>query len=177
VIEEAKEEVPVIDLADLLCGPDKMRKVGQRWVARCPLPGHDEKSSSFTVYPEANSWYCFGACQRGGDVVGLAAAVWGYGEGEMAMATADLLHKFGHEIPQRPPNWYAKQARQRLVRDAIDRVRFEHLRRRLFRAFFKPSLLAIEDEEEREAEYRILWEATEPLAEMLLRDLSERRSA
>jgi hypothetical protein len=177
VIEEAKEKVPVIDLVDLLCGPDKMRKVGQRWVSRCRLPGHYEKSPSFTVYPETNSWYCFGTCQRGGDVVDLAAAAWGYGEGEMVMAAAALLHEFGHEIPQRPPSWYAKQTRQKPVRDAIDRARFEHLRRRLFRALFKPSMLAIEDEEEREAEYRILWEATEPLAEMLLRDLSERRSA
>ena len=74
VIEEAKEKVPVIDLADLLCGPDKLRKVGQRWVARCPIPGHDERTPSFTVYFETNSWFCFGVCQRGGDVVDLAAA-------------------------------------------------------------------------------------------------------
>lgn len=109
-------------------------------------------------------------------MVDLAKAAWGYGEGEMAMAAADLLHEFGHPIPERPASWYAKQERQKPIRDAIDRARFEHLRRRLFRAFFKPSLLAIEDEEEREAEYGILWEATEPLAEMLLGDLSERRS-
>src|SRR5687768_4887041 len=89
VIEEAKEKVRVIDLADLLCGPDKMRKVDQRWVAKCPIPGHDERTPSFTVYLETNSWFCFGACQRGGDVVDLAAAAWGYGEGEMAMAAAD----------------------------------------------------------------------------------------
>ena len=175
VIEEAKAKVPTIDLADLLCGPGNMRKVGNRWVARCPLPDHEDKSPSFTVYPGDGGWFCYG-CLRGGDVVELARFAWGYEKGEVAMAAADLLNEFGHEIPQRPPSWYAKQARQKPARDAIDRARFEHLRRRLFRAFFKPSLLAIEDEEEREAEYRILWDATEPLAEMLLRDLSESRS-
>jgi hypothetical protein len=42
VITEAKEKVATIDLADLLCGPGKMRKVGARWVAQCPLPSHEE---------------------------------------------------------------------------------------------------------------------------------------
>ena len=58
--------------------------------------------------------------------------------------------------------------RQRPVRDAIDRVRFEHLRRRLFRAFCAPSLLRIADTEEREAEAAILWEETELLARLLV---------
>src|SRR5215203_5394122 len=50
VIDEAKDKVKTIDLADLLCGPGKMRKMGERWVARCPLPGHEDRSPSFTVY-------------------------------------------------------------------------------------------------------------------------------
>ena len=37
---------------------------------------------------------------------------------------------------------------QRPVRDAIDQVRFEQLRRRVFRRFFGPSLLRIADTEE-----------------------------
>jgi hypothetical protein len=55
VIEAAKEAVPTIDLADLLCGPGKMRRAGDRWVARCPLPGHEDRTPSFTVYTETNS--------------------------------------------------------------------------------------------------------------------------
>jgi hypothetical protein len=55
VIEAAKEAVPTIDLADLLCGLGKMRRAGDRWVARCPLPGHEDRTPSFTVYTETNS--------------------------------------------------------------------------------------------------------------------------
>jgi CHC2 zinc finger len=176
VIEASKKTVPTIALADLLCGPGKMRRVGDRWVARCPLPNHDDRTPSFTVYTETKSWFCFGACLRGGDVVDLAAAAWGYGRGEMAMAAADLLEKFGHPIPERPASWYAKQRLQKPLRDSIARARSDHLRRRLFRGLFAPSLLRIENLEERKAEAVIFWEATEPLARMMLERLAEARS-
>jgi DNA primase len=168
LIEAAKAAVPTIELADLLCGPGRMRRIGDRWVARCPLPGHKDRTPSFTVYLKTNSWFCFGACLKGGDVVALAAAAWGYGRGEMAMAAADLLHTFGHEIPVRPPAWYRRQERQKPIRDAINRARFDHLRRRLFRRFFQAALARIEDQDEREAEAALLWDATAPLAEMML---------
>jgi hypothetical protein len=43
-------------------------------------------------------------------VVDLAAAAWGYGRGEMAMAAADLLREYGHPIPERPASWYASRS-------------------------------------------------------------------
>jgi hypothetical protein len=175
VIEEAKDKVPVIDFADLLCGPAKMRRVGTEWVARCPLPDHEDKTPSFTANPEKNLWFCHG-CLRGGDVVELARFAWGYEKHEVQMAAADLLHEFGHEIPPRPASWYAKQKRQKPIRDAIAQARFDHLRRRLFRRLFLPSLVRDEDPEERKAEAVAFWEATEPLAQMMLERLAEVRS-
>lgn len=168
-IDAAKERIPTIDLADLLCGPGSMRKMGARWVARCPLPGHDERTPSFTVFPEQNSWYCFGACQRGGDVVDLAAAAWGYGEGEMAAAAANLLHEFGQPIPERPASWHRKQARQQPVRDELDRIRTDSLRRRLFR-ILEPTVAGIADDEERAAEAEHLWRELTPLAARMVLD-------
>jgi DNA primase len=46
-----------------------LRRVGERWVGRCPF--HDDKEPSFNIWPDSQSWYCFGACRRGGDVVDL----------------------------------------------------------------------------------------------------------
>jgi hypothetical protein len=175
VIEEAKALVPTIDLADLLCGPGRMRKVGERWVARCPLPGHEDRSPSFTIYPKTNSWFCFGACQRGGDVVDLAAAAWGYGKGEMAMAAADLLREFGHEVPPRPASWYAKRERQKPLRDGIDAAKILVARRRLYRRFFEPLVFATEDEEDRAHDAELFWELTERLAQHLVVHLMENR--
>ena len=157
MIEAAKEAVPTIDLADLLCGPSKMHKVGERWMARCPLPGHEDRTPSFTVYTETNSWFCFRACLCGGDVVDLAAAAWGYGRGEMAMAAADLLHEFGHELPQQPEAWHRKQKRQKPIRNAIEKAKVRHTQRRLFRIFM-PLIKEIVDEEERRTETEYLWD-------------------
>jgi hypothetical protein len=163
VIDAANEAVPTIDLADLLCGPGKMRKVGDRWVARCPLPGHEDRTPSFTVYTESNSWFCFGACLRGGDVVDLAAAAWGYGRGEMAMAAADLLHEFGHAIPEQPKSWYRKQERQRPVRNAIEEAWVKPYQRRIYRGFL-PAIEDIADEDQRRKEAELFWDAAYRIA-------------
>jgi hypothetical protein len=137
------------------------------------LPHHEDRTPSFTVYHLSNnSWYCFGACRRGGDVVDLAAAAWGYGEGEMAMAAAALLHAFGHSIPERPRSWYAKHSRQQPVRDEVGAIRFRHLRRRLFRLFV-PMIERIVDADERREEAERVWEETEYLARLLCRRVGE----
>jgi hypothetical protein len=177
VIEAAKEKVPTIDLADRLAVGQggRWRKVGAEWVRNCVLPDHEDRSPSFTVNPEKDLWHCHG-CLRGGDVIELARFAWGYEKHEAAMASADLLHEFGHPIPERPASWYRKQTRQKPIRDAIDRVRFEHLQRRLFRGLFEPSLLRIEDPEERKAEALIFWEAAQALGRVMLERLAEARS-
>ncbi len=42
-----------------------LRKVGRNFLALCPF--HNEKTPSFTLYPEENRFHCFG-CQADGDV-------------------------------------------------------------------------------------------------------------
>ena len=172
-IDEAKAAVPVIDLADLLCGPGQMRRMGERWVARCPLPDHEDRSPSFTVYVENDSWFCFG-CLRGGDVIELARYAWGYEKAEVAMAAANLLHEFGYDPPPRPPSWYTKQDRQGPVRDGIKAAKVHAARRRLYRRFFEPLVLATADQDDREHDARIFWDATGELAEHLVECMMER---
>lgn len=156
VIEAAKELVPVIDLADLLTGPCGMRKRGEEWIGRCPLPDHEDKTPSFAVNKRKNLWYCHG-CVRGGDVVNLAAAAWEYGKHEQAMAAALLLERFGHDIPRPPDSFFAKNARQAPVRDAIRRQKIEVLRRRLFRIVMLPLIEEWTDAENFRAERDAAW--------------------
>lgn len=57
-----------LDLADFIatyCLVTFERRGGQLW-CKCPLPGHDDKTPSFSVHPAKQLFYCHG-CHRGGD--------------------------------------------------------------------------------------------------------------
>lgn len=45
-----------------------LRQMGSRFVGICPF--HEEKTGSFTIFEETNSFYCFG-CNISGDVIDL----------------------------------------------------------------------------------------------------------
>ena len=169
-IGEAKRLVPVIDLADRLVGRGGLRRVGQEWIGRCPLPDHADKTPSFTVNKAKNLWWCHG-CLRGGDVVELARLAWGYDRRDAHVAAAMLLMQFGHEVPQRPPAWFRKQERQKPIRDALERVRIRSARRRLMGAF-GPLLASIEDPEERREETIRIWHDLEEVARFVVEQAS-----
>jgi len=44
----------------------ELKKKGKLWWGNCPF--HDEKTPSFSVNEERGTYYCFGACQEGGDI-------------------------------------------------------------------------------------------------------------
>jgi hypothetical protein len=167
-ITAAKEAVPCIDLADRLAGPGKFRKVGNRWTTNCVLPGHEDRVPSFVVYPETNSFFCFG-CLRGGDVVELARLAWGYDERDAHIAAAELLMEFGYEVPERPPAWFRKQERQRPVRDALEEVKVRSAQRRLMRTL-TPLVTSIEDPEERREEAQRIWRDLAGVARLLVKE-------
>ena len=173
VIAQAKTKVPTIDFADRLCGPGKMRRIGKHWVATCPLPGHQERTPSFKVNTERNTWRCYGACQSGGDVIDLAAAAWGYDEGETAMAAAEVLREFGHDMPPRPASWHRRQTRQERARRAIEAAKLRRVQRRIYRWILAPALANITDEDERLEEATHAWEDAAQIARLLVAQVAE----
>ena len=57
-----------VDIVDLIGESVPLIKSGRTFKARCPF--HAEKTPSFVVDPQRQSWRCFGACAEGGDVFG-----------------------------------------------------------------------------------------------------------
>jgi hypothetical protein len=165
VIEEAKAKVATIDLADRLLAESsgRWRKVGDEWTMNCVLPGHADRSPSFTVSPDKNVWFCHG-CLRGGDVIELAQRAWNIDRADVA--AAEVLLTFGHPIPDRPPAWFRKQERQASARQVLEDAKIAHLQRRVFRRFM-PLLESIEDDQERKAEAEHLWEAAREIAVLI----------
>jgi DNA primase len=133
----------------------------------CPLPDHQEKTPSFVVYPDGR-WWCFG-CDRGGDVVDLYVAIGGFSILREALGYMGLEYEV--DLPGRPESWFPKQSRQAAIREGIEAARIEVARRRLYRAYFLPSMNASIglDEEDRRHDEELLWELALPLAEELVR--------
>ncbi len=63
VIDEVKQR---IDAVDLIGRYVQLRKAGTTYKGLCPF--HDERSPSFTVFPDSGTWHCFGSCGVGGDI-------------------------------------------------------------------------------------------------------------
>jgi DNA primase len=166
-IDAAKEAVPVIDLANRLCDPGGLRRVGKEWVGRCPLEDHTDRTPSFTVNEAKNLWWCHG-CLRGGDVVELAHLAWRYDQRDAHVAASMLLMEFGHEVPQRPPAWFRKRERQAPVRRALESAARRRCQRRIYRWLFAPIVARLEDEAERLEEARASWEDAGHIASMMV---------
>ncbi len=62
-LSELKFRCPV---DEILGGYINLKRVSGRFLGLCPF--HNEKTPSFTVFPDTSSYYCFG-CGKGGDVI------------------------------------------------------------------------------------------------------------
>ena len=62
-ITEVKQR---LDIVEFISEYVTLQKAGRNFKGLCPF--HTEKHASFFVFPEQQSWHCFGACGTGGDI-------------------------------------------------------------------------------------------------------------
>src|SRR5690242_2245925 len=68
-LEQVKERT---DIVELIGTRVKLRQTGRTYKGLCPF--HQEKSPSFIVYPESQSFHCFG-CGKSGDAFSFLMAL------------------------------------------------------------------------------------------------------
>jgi DNA primase len=94
-IDEVKQKIDIVEVVGQFAA---LKKAGRNLTALCPF--HSEKHPSFFVYPEQQSWHCFGACNTGGDVFAFIMKKEGLDFGETLRI---LAQRVGVTLPSRAP--------------------------------------------------------------------------
>ena len=105
--EYIQEVVRRNDIEEVVGQYVKLRRTGRTMTGLCPF--HNEKTPSFVVYPDTQSFYCFG-CGAAGDVIGFVRKYNNLGYVE---SVKQLASRAGMPLPEESD--HEATARQRLL--------------------------------------------------------------
>jgi len=117
VIDEVKGRT---DIAGVVSQYVALKKAGRNLIGLCPF--HSERNPSFFIYPEQQSWHCFG-CNTGGDVFSFIMKKENMDFGEALRLLAD---RAGVAIPSRGARDEEKEEREPLYKINEAAARYFH---------------------------------------------------
>ena len=109
-----------IDIEQVISSHISLKRRGKNLVGLCPF--HNEKTPSFTVYPESRSFYCFG-CGAGGDVISFVRRMDNLDYVEAVKAVAQMA---GMSMPEDGYDDTLAKQRKRLLEANREAARFYH---------------------------------------------------
>ncbi len=105
-IDEVKARTNIIDV---ISARVSLKKAGRHWKALCPF--HSEKTPSFIVSPERQTWHCFG-CSRGGSAIDF---VMEYEHVDFIEALETLAEKAGVKLERRHADSPEAKLKEKIV--------------------------------------------------------------
>ncbi|MBI5959248.1 MAG: DNA primase [Chloroflexi bacterium] len=119
VVDDVKAR---LDILDVVSGYVNLQKAGRNYKAPCPF--HQERTPSFIVFPDTQTWRCFGACGEGGDIFGFVMKAEGW---DFAETLRELAKRAGVELTPRTPDQQQHQAENERLYGLIEETaRFFH---------------------------------------------------
>jgi DNA primase len=114
VVQDVKSRA---DIVEVISDYATLQKAGRNFKAPCPF--HTEKTPSFIVFPERQTWRCFGACATGGDVISFVMKA---DNKDFSEALASLAQRTGVTLPSRQDRG-RQEGLHRVNEEAVDYFR------------------------------------------------------
>ena len=104
-----------LDIVDLISETVSLRRSGRSYAGFCPFH-QNTRTPAFFVFPETQTWRCFGACAEGGDIFSFVMKQNGW---DFKEALQNLAKRAGVELEPRKPVDKKKKARQEKLADLL----------------------------------------------------------
>ena len=84
-----------LDIVDYVSASVKLRHTGKNYTGFCPFHSNT-RTPAFVIFPETQTWRCFGQCNEGGDIFGFVMKKEGW---DFSETLKFLAEKAGVELP------------------------------------------------------------------------------
>jgi len=112
VIEEIKSR---LDIVEIVGETVPLRRSGKNYIGFCPFH-HNVRTPAFAVFPDTQTWRCFGACNTGGDVFQFVMKRDGLSFSE---ALRVLAERAGVPLAPKTPEMEARERERARLREAL----------------------------------------------------------
>ncbi|MEA2008971.1 MAG: DNA primase, partial [Chloroflexota bacterium] len=116
VTDEIKDR---IDIVDLVSESVELRRSGKSHTGFCPFHSNT-RTPSFVVFPDTQSWHCFGECNEGGDIFNFVMKKHGW---DFPEALRRLAERAGVQLkpltPQQEEEQEEHEHLRKLLEDAV----------------------------------------------------------
>ena len=112
-VEEIKNR---LDIVDIVSETVQLRRSGSSYTGFCPFHSNS-RTPAFVVFPETQTWRCFGACAEGGDLFNFVMKLNGW---EFREALEHLANRAGVQLEEYTPQQKAEKEAEEKLADLLE---------------------------------------------------------